>query len=610
MKQIWMGFRWPVKAAIILLPLIALIFFADKYGMIPGLKSIASKSVQKASMSKDGVDIKSTEAEMPTLKLDDLELADVTGRPEVRLMNWVWYANAPIFSANGGLTTMKGSLMDQCGINLHMITDNSVDNMKAKQLTFIKAFAGGDKNPKDGVQFVTIMGDGATAYIPAMNKDIKKACGEEYQLKIVAMFGFSLGEDCWIGLPEWKTNPQLLKGSVICGVIGDGDWGLAVRHCGDLDIHVNPDPSTYDPEAVNFVPAPDNDFLKAAQELIIGREVELKVKDSKGNLTGKTVKKKINGAVTWFPGDKQVFEKTNYVKIASTAEYSNQMPCVLVGCDKWMKENKELVVKFLSAALTAGNQIKTYPAWYKFATQLAPKVFCASAADCSETESDWFKYGKPGGGMMKNTDNVDVSAGGTQMCNLADNLKYFGVKGGNNIYKSIYEYFNGVLTDLNPADFKGSVGAVTPYDLAVDLSYLSAINNVNAGKTTKVDYSENKGEVFASRSYHIEFATGSATITPSGEEELEKVFTSLNDAERAKAVIVGYTDNVGSDEKNKTLSLERAKAVKSWLVKRSNSSFPAERFNTDGKGSADPIASNATPEGKAKNRRVQITLTK
>jgi outer membrane protein OmpA-like peptidoglycan-associated protein len=417
-----------------------------------------------------------------------------------------------------------------------------------------------------------------------------------------------MGEDCLMGPQEWKTNPQSMKGAIVSAVIGDGDWALNVRYAADNGIKVNPDPGTYDPEAINFIPAPDDDFLKAAEEVISGRNVTLKTKDATGKLTGKTVSKKIEGAATWFPGDKNIVKNTTLQKIISTKQYPNQMGTVVVGCDKWMKENSKTVISFLNASLTAANQVKQYPAWFEYSCKLAPKVFCASASDCSETWEDWKNYAMPGGSTMTNSAGAAVPVGGTQMANLADNQKYFGLKGGNNYYKSVYTYFSDVIKSLNPAGFMDNVKGLTSYDDAVDLQYLGQVNVV-AGSTTKVDYSQNKGEAFASRNFKIEFASGSDRITPASEAELNKIFDALNIAEKAKVAVVGHTDNTGDASKNKSLSYARAKAVKVWLMRKSNNSFPSERFNVDGKGQDQPIADNNSDAGKAQNRRVQITLS-
>ena len=70
--------------------------------------------------------------------------------------------------------------------------------------------------------------------------------------------------------------------------------------------------------------------------------------------------------------------------------------------------------------------------------------------------------------------------------------------------------------------------------------------------------------------------------------------------------IVGHTDNVGSAEKNKKLSAERAEAVKTFLVENG---IAENRMVTRGAGDTQPKASNKTPEGRAQNRRIEFTRT-
>ena len=69
----------------------------------------------------------------------------------------------------------------------------------------------------------------------------------------------------------------------------------------------------------------------------------------------------------------------------------------------------------------------------------------------------------------------------------------------------------------------------------------------------------------------------------------------------------GYTDSSGDAAKNVTLSESRAVAVKNRLVA---AGIDASRIVTKGHGSANPVASNDTPEGMAKNRRIEMTIAK
>ena len=70
-------------------------------------------------------------------------------------------------------------------------------------------------------------------------------------------------------------------------------------------------------------------------------------------------------------------------------------------------------------------------------------------------------------------------------------------------------------------------------------------------------------------------------------------------------IAVGHTDSVGSDAYNQRLSLARAESVKAYLVSQG---IPAARIKTEGKGESQPVADNASADGRAKNRRVEIDV--
>lgn len=101
------------------------------------------------------------------------------------------------------------------------------------------------------------------------------------------------------------------------------------------------------------------------------------------------------------------------------------------------------------------------------------------------------------------------------------------------------------------------------------------------------------------------FDFGKSELKPDGKAGLDGLVTRIKGINLEVAIAVGHTDSVGSDEFNQRLSLARANAVKAYLVSQG---IDAARIRTDGKGESQPVADNATAEGRAKNRRVEIDV--
>ncbi|WP_332879697.1 OmpA family protein [Massilia sp. S19_KUP03_FR1] len=96
-----------------------------------------------------------------------------------------------------------------------------------------------------------------------------------------------------------------------------------------------------------------------------------------------------------------------------------------------------------------------------------------------------------------------------------------------------------------------------------------------------------------------------AVVKPDGKAALDEMMAKLQGMNTEVMIAVGHTDSVGSDAYNAKLSLRRADAVKAYLVSKG---LDPARLYTEGKGEAQPIADNATAEGRAKNRRVNIEI--
>lgn len=104
----------------------------------------------------------------------------------------------------------------------------------------------------------------------------------------------------------------------------------------------------------------------------------------------------------------------------------------------------------------------------------------------------------------------------------------------------------------------------------------------------------------------VRFDTNKSTLTAAAKNNLDKLVTVFNQYPDTDIVIYGYTDSTGPADFNLKLSLDRANSVKSYLTGKG---LLASRFSVQGMGIADPIATNDTPDGRSKNRRVEFAIT-
>ena len=111
-----------------------------------------------------------------------------------------------------------------------------------------------------------------------------------------------------------------------------------------------------------------------------------------------------------------------------------------------------------------------------------------------------------------------------------------------------------------------------------------------------VTFDENSG---------VYFATAKHDINQKSKETLDKLVSILNEYPETNVLVAGYTDNVGKAEYNMGLSKRRAQAVTNYFTSKG---LVASRFTTKWYGKENPVADNATPEGRAKNRRVNVII--
>ncbi|AEM42279.1 OmpA family protein [Ketogulonicigenium vulgare] len=102
------------------------------------------------------------------------------------------------------------------------------------------------------------------------------------------------------------------------------------------------------------------------------------------------------------------------------------------------------------------------------------------------------------------------------------------------------------------------------------------------------------------------FGTNSTAVSIQSQTDLRTVAASLNRYPNTSISVIGHTDSTGSASYNQDLSVRRAQAVASVLI---NGGVAPARVYTVGRGASQPIASNATPDGRQLNRRVKIIIT-
>src|SRR5882672_9947213 len=103
----------------------------------------------------------------------------------------------------------------------------------------------------------------------------------------------------------------------------------------------------------------------------------------------------------------------------------------------------------------------------------------------------------------------------------------------------------------------------------------------------------------------VPFDFDKTVIKPEGRSKLDDLAGKVKSINLEVVIAIGHADSIGSDEYNQKLSVRRAEAVKAYLVSKG---IETNRIYTEGKGEKQPVASNKTAEGRAKNRRTEIEV--
>jgi OmpA-OmpF porin, OOP family len=550
-----------------------------------------------------------TSNEIGKVVLPDEPQASLTGTASVKLplpsaepsanggtkIKWevmAWNSQFPLMYANGGALTTKGSLIDNAKMQINIVRQDDCNKSIADIVKFAQDYK---NNPNAEGVFASYMGDGMPAFFAGLVKELEPL-GPEYQPVAFYAMGKSYGEDKLMAPQSWKSNPRSAIGKTVACYLRDGDMNILLKWAGDNGLKVNPDETTFDRDAINLISA--SDFLDAANKYITGyKEKRAFVVGGKKLSSDTTVG--TDAVATWTPGDVNIAKKKGgLVNIASTKQYSTQMPNITITIRKFANDHRTDIENLIMALSQSGDQVRSYTDAKRFAADVSAKVYN------EEDGAYWMKYYD--GVTEKDIQGNDVELGGSMAFNLPDAATMFGL-GNDKLdrYKIVYNTFGDILSKMYPE----YMAKYPEYAKMIDKSYmLSVISNhpeLMEGKTIAVTYAPTITDKVSSKSFQIQFETGSATIKSASYAVLDEILKSTVVAENLKVGVYGHTDNSGNDAANQTLSEQRANSVKAYLASKG---ITTARMESKGMGSSKPVADNNTLEGKAQNRRVEIVL--
>ncbi|NOH36571.1 OmpA family protein [Vibrio chagasii] len=220
------------------------------------------------------------------------------------------------------------------------------------------------------------------------------------------------------------------------------------------------------------------------------------------------------------------------------------------------------------------------------------------------SSSEWSVYGKAGvnyldadlKGSAANLDvehKVSLATGLGIRWNLNENwfarVEY-------NLYDSDYSAaFIQIARTWGESSEQAQV-AETPTDLVIEEPVVIAQRSQPVSKPEIFDKVTLSSGLFDSESSELKVSSG---------QELSQLVAILKRYPEAKVEVVGHTDSLGSESYNQTLSMQRAAEVARFLE---SEGVDSSRISVDGYGEKQPIASNFTAEGRANNRRVEVTI--
>ncbi len=289
---------------------------------------------------------------------------------------------------------------------------------------------------------------------------------------------------------------------------------------------------------------------------------------------------KVDAAVAWDPDmSDAVGKRAGSKKIYDTKIANRLIADVLVVSDRFAASSPQTIVKFVEGWLAGVKFIESEPS--RAANLIGAIKDFNIPADLAKT-------------MLQ----------GVKLADYADNQSFFGTPGSDSDYANIFRMATDMYRELRLIKRSGDVEA------SVDRRYIESLSGKYSTTSSEapITYKEPPKEAtpIATQRRSIYFDPNSSKMSLDSRVLVDEIGEFMRAYENTVVDIDGNTDSTGSRDHNMDLSKQRADAVKAYLIEKYH--FPAARMRTKGNGPDLPVDSNATPEGREKNRRTDIKV--
>ena len=295
----------------------------------------------------------------------------------------------------------------------------------------------------------------------------------------------------------------------------------------------------------------------------------------------------VDAAVVWAPGDAELLA---LVKGSHKLAGSKDMPLLIQDCFVVTKETiiskKPQLTALVTGWLIANAKLNTDVGVQKEARTLL-------ATGLQFEESDVV------------LDKLHYSTFGDNLNMMGMNRSYQGVTS-----EEVYNNMANMYAELYPAEFPDAISWRSIRDISI-LSNIDLPTDGIHAPSKEVEYADDLADIVAdapaltTKQVSIQFSTGKWNLDDKDKNTIDREFMPYAKSIEKAIRVEGNTDNTGGYDLNKTLSLKRAEAVKSYLVE---SGINPKRIITKGNGPDKPVANNNTVSGRSENRRTDFEL--